>query len=227
MTSKIVEYLKNRQNQQTKFLLFNRVDVFLKSNPEFNVKEVLDKIEKEIPPSFFNKIHKIVIGNFKDDMGNSSFYKDNCIFVSPADQLGLFSDIIHELCHGLLENHSSYFYSDDIETEFLGKRKRLFDILESNGYTPFESIFSRTEYSPNLDDYLTNQIGYDKINPMIVGLFPNVYSITSLDEYIAVNFEFFFGKDKKKYVKDLCPAVYRKISNLTGTNARTHFVFRA
>ena len=74
-------------------------------------------------------------------------------------------------------------------------------------------LFFSEEYVDELDNFLYDQIGYDKIIPLTVGLFTSPYSVTSLREYFANGFEEYLSGEKD-YLKEISPSLYNKIEFL-------------
>jgi len=220
----LLKYITEKQNAINKHLLHRNVEVecLIDGVP---IRDVIEKIEKFIPDYFFDGVEKIVIGDFRDTNHNRSFYKDNCFYITYKNKEELERDISHELCHYLFEKYN-FFEDVLVHSEFMGKRRRLFDILTYSGYNDLpEKPFASSDYNKQLDDYLFKQIGYGKLTPHIVGLFPDPYSVTSLQEYVSTCFEFFFVKDRD-YIKKICPATYKLLMHLIGKNGKLYFVLR-
>jgi hypothetical protein len=222
MKNPLLEYIVNKQKAINKHLLFRKIEVEIVDG--FNIGDSLEKIESSIPEYFFNGVDKIVIGQFRDKDHNRSFYKDGIIYVSINNQEDVMRDISHELSHFLFDKYS-IFEDVLISEEFMGKRRRLFDILLYAGYNPPKDLFARSDYNKEFDDYLYETVGYQKLTSHIIGLFPDPYSVTSLEEYVSTCFEFFFIKDRD-YIKKICPATYKVFNHLIGKNGKLYFVLR-
>jgi hypothetical protein len=97
--------------------------------------------------------------------------------------------------------------------EFLGKRKRLYSILKNEGYDVILEEFLNVNYNEDFDMFLYQDIGYAKLNNLVMGLFPGAYSVTSLGEYYATGFERFYMREGNKISK-MCPVLIRKIDLL-------------
>ena len=93
------------------------------------------------------------------------------------------------------------------------KRERLYQILKQEDLHTKHSLFLKTKYDKDFDNYLYRGIGYQALNMLIVGLFYSPYAVTSLREYFANGFEAFF-LNKNKELKDICPVTWSKIDNL-------------
>ena len=97
--------------------------------------------------------------------------------------------------------------------EFLGKRQRLFHILRAEGYDVQPKDFMETDYSQEFDMFLFKEIGYPALTQLTMGLFLTPYGVTSLSEYFAESFEYFFVRDPQ-CVKKITPSCYTKILEL-------------
>lgn len=222
MKNPLLEYVINKQKAINKHLLFRTIEVEVVDG--FDIKDSLNKIENAIPEYFFDGANKIIIGNFRNKDNNRSFYKDGVIYVSVNDQEDILRDICHELSHFLFDKYT-IFEDVLISEEFMGKRRRLFDTLLYAGYNPPKDLFAKSDYNKEFDDYLYQTVGYGKLTPHIIGLFPDPYSVTSLEEYVSTCFEFFFIKDRD-YIKKICPATYKVFNHLIGKNGKLYFILR-
>jgi hypothetical protein len=107
-------------------------------------------------------------------------------------------------------------YADGkLEQEFLAKRKKLYDVLEAEGLDPDLELFLETEYNPEMDAYLYKTVGYDRLNFIVAsyGLFTSAYPATSLREYFASGFEYYFLEDPTE-LNAISPVLYKKIEEL-------------
>ena len=132
---------KKQLKERKMYSIFGSVHVFLKDElpDDINLPVILKKIELLIPEHFINNLDSIYIGYFKefDERDINAFYKDDTIYVTNLQQNeeDLLDDIIHEIAHIVESNYINEIYSDDqIEVEFLGKRKRLEHMLEYEGF---------------------------------------------------------------------------------------------
>ena len=66
------------------------------------------------------------------------------------------------------------------------------------------------EYNKKFDMYLYEEVGYPILNTLTVGLYCSPYGATSIREYFANGFEFFFLKDRE-LVKQVSPQLYKKL----------------
>ena len=160
----------------------------------------------------------IYIGQFKQliDREITAVFEDGAIYLTNEqdDDRDMIDDIIHEIAHSIEEMYGHGIYDDGyVQREFLGKRKRLYVDLKNNDYNPPEELQYKTEYIKKIDDYLYEEVTYDAMWHFVGGLFPSPYAATSLREYFARGFEEYV-MDNKKELKQLCPALYKKIKAL-------------
>jgi len=119
------------------------------------------------------------------------------------------------MAHLVEEANGFEIYSDgQLQKEFLGKRKRLYYILSSEGYDAEILEFMNPEYSREFDNFLYKKVGYANLEQLIQGLFYSPYATTSLREYFANGFEAFFLKKEQKYLQSISPVLYNKIENI-------------
>ena len=70
--------------------------------------------------------------------------------------------------------------------------------------------FFNTEYDKKFDEFLLNEVGYDRLSGFTEGLFLAPYSVTSLREYFARGFEEYY-LENRLYLKEICPYIYKKL----------------
>ena len=89
------------------------------------------------------------------------------------------------------------------------------------GFDTARYDFNDTSYNKELDFFLYKEVGYEKLNTFIQGLFISEYSVVSLREYFAIGFEEHYI-NKSIYLKEICPYIYNKLALLeelvTGKN---------
>ena len=93
------------------------------------------------------------------------------------------------------------------------KRLKLKKILRIHDYNVDLHDFSKIEFDEELDQFLLNEIGYEKLSNLTVGMFLDPYSISSLREYFATGFEEYYLGDRS-YLNNVCPYIYKKVSYL-------------
>jgi hypothetical protein len=210
-----------KQNKKEYFIHGNTL-LFLneKLPAEADVEIVKKTLEKTIPKKLFRDLDWIYVGEFPELKAREvqSAYLRGAIYIRNDNQTteSLYKSIIHELAHSVETNFREYIYGDDtVAAEFIGKRKKLKDILKAHKFEFDEPlVFLRQEYNPKFDEFLYKTVGYDVLNQLSVGLFVSPYGATSMREYFANGFEHFFTDDKE-YLSKISPKLYAKIYNLT------------
>ncbi len=213
---------KRFQEQQREFLMKEGLQVFIKDKLTNNIslKSVLDTISSYIPSHLFNEIDSVYVGLFDDfeKKDTNAAYKDGAIYISNEqdDEQDLIDDIVHEVAHSLEAPFGYLIYGDgELKKEFLAKRQKLYDVLESEGLKPDLDLFMNTEYSLEMDNYLYKEVGYDRLNFIMnsYNIFTSAYPATSLREYFASGFEYYF-LEEPTYLAEVCPTLFEKIEEL-------------
>jgi len=193
---------------------------------DIDFARVITDIEDTIPAHLYEQVDAIYIGEFDElkEKDKKAAYMDGAIFVDNEhlSEQDLIENIVHEIAHAVEATYGNYIYSDGrVEREFLGKRKRLYDLLlhgqghhEGAYISQYEEQFKNSDYSEKLDSLLYNKIGYETIASISMGLFISAYSPTSLAEYFAVGFEFYYLDTDWPWLKGTCPILYEKIKGL-------------
>lgn len=183
--------------------------------PSINLKQVLEQVEALIPSAFLRYVQAVKIGMFVEMLERSvnALYKDGVLYITNMqdDSQDIVDDMIHEISHAVEQNNAEIIYSDGaIQQEFLGKRKRLYNLLKSKGYNVIIEQFLKPEYDEDFDMFLFQDVGYPALEAIAGGLFLSPYSMTSINEYFAIGFESFYI-DKSPYLKKMCPQLSNKI----------------
>lgn len=186
----------------------------------FDLNKVILKIEELVPYYCFSNVDKVYIGDFPEltDRSMNAAFAENVIYVTnhQESESDMVDDVVHELAHAVEEANSGDIYSDGlIEREFMSKRKMLFSDLESEGYEVPDEFLHNSNFVQEVDDFLFMEVGYPTLEAMTSDYFLLPYSITSIREYWATGFEFYFY-GKYDIVKTLCPNVYKKIKEVLG-----------
>jgi len=207
------------ENQERR--LYN-IGIYIKdkfTNP-VNLDEIIDMLRVNLPEVMFEEIDAIYIGNFEILQSHdlNAMYSDGAIYVSNEqdNEQDLIDDIVHEMAHALESKYSYLIYGDGkVDQEFVSKRARLYTILKDMGYDPNQELFLDSEYNKELDLYLYKEVGYETLNIICAssGLFTSAYAITSIREYYATGFEYYF-LDERRYLKQICPQLYKKIKEM-------------
>ena len=163
------------------------------------------------------------VGRFKEfeEKQVNAMYRDGAIYISNEQDNNedMIDDLIHELAHAAEHLYAQEIYSDKkIQNEFLGKRKRLSDMIREYGYFSDDSApsFSELEYTQELDNFLYKKLGYDKLETFCAGLFIRPYAVTDIREYFATAFECFL-LDDRRYLKKISPEAYKKVAMVCST----------
>jgi SepF-like predicted cell division protein (DUF552 family) len=220
MSDNLLNYIKESVSRSGIYYLNKEIPVWSDDPlPEhINLSAVLDKVETMLPSAHFRYVHAVKIGTYPEmiDREINAMYKDNVLYISnfQSDEEDMYDDIIHEIAHAVEESNQDLIYGDErLMIEFLGKRKRLFNLLKSQGYDVKIEEFLKIKYDYDFDMFLFQEIGYPTLNNLVMGLFPGAYSVTSISEYFATGFERYYMKQGKKLSK-MCPVLVRKIDYL-------------
>jgi len=213
---KIVNYMKSKKKK----LFENKIgsfQVFIQDPlPEnINITVVFEEVESLLPEHFLSLIDVVYVGNFSffQEKNINSTYLDGALYISNEQDNNddMKDDIIHEFAHALEEKYNDFLYDDEeIKNEYFGKLKKLKNYLSFENYDLRGINFFNTKYNQQFDEFLFNDVGYNKLSGFIEGLFLAPYSITSLREYFARAFEEFFLGDRL-YLKSICPYYYKKL----------------
>ena len=223
------KYLKNSfiksMNERKEYYLYDIPVYILNSMPDhIDIDHVLDEIKETVPYEFLSALEGIYVGEFPElkERDIQAMLKDDAIYLSSfkdypevTEEIVL-KDIIHEVAHLVEKEYYYEIYGDSrIEDEYIGKKKRLVDLLRSNdvSFTGMGTLFFSDEAVDELDDFLYKQLGYDNLIPLTTGLFTSPYSVTSIREYFANGFEEYL-MGERRYIKEISPILYKKIDDL-------------
>jgi len=223
----LLEHLKKKQqklqSKNTDFYTSHGLHVYIKDaivDDSIDIERVVAQVEEILPSSFLSEVEMILVGDFDEfrDRQISAAYKDGALYVSnvQADESDMVDDIVHEISHSLEEPYGyDLYYDGKLKNEFLHKREQLHQILWANNFKVPKAFFANIEYDEELDNYLLNKVGYDKLTQFCVGLFISAYAPTSLREYFATGFtDFFMEPSGHEYLKRISPVLYKKINDL-------------
>ena len=182
--------------------------------------EVIEEFESYMPNHLLDEVEMIVVGWFDefDERQINAFYSDNCLYISNEqdDPEDMIDDLIHETAHSLEAPYGSEIYGDGkLEREFLNKRMQLYEILWAHDYKAPKSFFTDLDYNKEFDNFLLNQVGYDKLALLMQGVFISPYAATSLREYFATGFTDFFMRSSHSDLKSVSPVLYNKLQTLS------------
>ena len=196
------------------------IDIYIKDAlPDgIDPDAVFKFVSNRIPSHLITGVDVMYVGDFEmlREKDVNALYQDGAIYISNTqdNHEDMADDIVHELAHAVEEQYKDFLYADQsLKKEFLGKRKRLYDILLSNDYKPLGKLINTYIYDKEIDMYFYKDVGYDTMWNIVVGLFPSPYSCTSLREYFAVGFEEYYLRNRTE-LKTICPVLYNKLSEL-------------
>jgi hypothetical protein len=170
----------------------------------------------------------IYVGEFLelDQRQISAMFLDGAIYISAFNDFPeiteeiIVKDVVHEIAHMLEEKFDFEIYGDQsIINEYNAKKKKLVSLLRAEGivFPGMGTLFFSNDYVDELDNFLLNKLGYDKLSVLTAGLFLSPYSVTSIREYFATVFEEFVSGDKN-YLKQISPAAFEKVEELFREN---------
>ena len=220
----MLEYMKNRQKkileQVSNYYTTSGIQVYFKEqlvNPDLDVERVTARLEKLVPTHLLSEIEMIIFGYFDEfeEKEISAFYKDGMLYMSNfiQDEEELLEHMIHEVSHSVEESHGREIYYDQkVKNEFISKRAVLHDLLWKMGFKAPQSLFADIEYNHEFDMYLFQEIGYDKLSEVIMGLFISPYAATCLREYFATGFtDFYSHSNDHGYLNKISPKLFQKL----------------
>lgn len=219
------DYIKKRLGEQKLFLLYKKIPIqIIQPLPShINIQEVIDIVENKIPSIFFThtNIESIYVGKFKHLINRKlqASYEGGTIYLSNHDDnpnidaLQIAKDITHEVAHAVHEVVGLGIFGDRLlESEFIGKRRALGNLLQMEGYDIQHYDFYNVEYDERFDEFLFKAVGYKELSTLTIGLFDSPYSATSIHEYFANGFEDFFFGDIA-YMKNISEELYNKVES--------------
>lgn len=221
----LIKHLQQKQKnllENSNFYTPDGLNVYFQKpliNKKINVEKVVGKIEDSIPSHLRSEIEMIIFGQFDEfaERSLNAFYKDGALYVSNIqdDEEDLYDDLAHEIAHSVEEVYGYEIYGDQkVKDEFLRKRKFMHDLLWSKGYKAPLSFFLDSEYNKEFDMFLYEDIGYDKLSQLLIGLFVSAYAATSLREYFATGFTEYFIDPTHNTLKKVSPELYNKIFSI-------------
>jgi len=222
----MLEYLreshKRVMNNTDNFYTGSGIHVYVKDELTngIPVDEIVEEFESYLPDQLLEEVEMIVVGWFDEfeERQINAFYSDNCLYISNEqdDAEDMIDDLIHETAHSLEEPYGNEIYGDGkLEKEFLNKRLQLYETLWSYDYKAPKAFFTDLDYNTEFDDFLLNQVGYDKLALLMQGMFVSPYAATSLREYFATGFTYFFMNKSRDDLKSISPVLYNKLRSLS------------
>jgi hypothetical protein len=218
MKSYIKESAKKIKSLKEIYFFGKPVFLLKPFNNSISLETVLNKIESIIPDFLTNNFEVVYVGDFtsfhRKGRVFNAMYKDSALYISNIqdNEEDLIDDLIHEIAHSFEKEYDENIYGDNaVEEEFLGKRKRLYYLVDKP--TTSMLYYLSPDYQPEFDEHLYDDLGYDYLRVLASGLFYSPYAITSLREYWANGFENYLIGDRQK-LKDLSPILYTKIKQI-------------
>jgi len=199
----------------------HEIDIIIKDTlpDHIDMDFVMKYISTRVPSYLLRGIDIIYVGQF-DFLINkqaNALYEDGAIYITndQSDDADMVDDIVHEIAHAVEDNWTDLIYGDNqLQREFLRKRKDLYGVLLNNNQTPPPPQFlASLSYDEAIDDYLYKEIGYTALWSYVSGIFPSPYAATSLREYFARGFEEYFIGDRKSLTNGF-NVLYSKIEDL-------------
>tara|TARA_Y100000593_G_scaffold83314_1_gene156904 strand:- start:821 stop:1477 length:657 start_codon:yes stop_codon:yes gene_type:complete len=206
--------------EKTDFYTPAGIQVFTKDqmiNDSISVESAIAKYESKLPDHIRNEVEMIIVGHFDEfeERDINAFYKDGALYVSnfQSNNDDLLDDLVHETAHSLEEAYGFEIYGDEkIKQEFLSKRTNLYHLLWDIGFKIQKRLFTDLEYNQEFDEFLLQDVGYDRLSGILKGVFVSPYAATSLREYFATAFtEFYLYPDSHNYLQKVSPEVYKKL----------------
>tara|TARA_R110001592_G_scaffold300722_4_gene571951 strand:- start:464 stop:1126 length:663 start_codon:yes stop_codon:yes gene_type:complete len=214
----LTTYITERKQSAARTAV-NGIEFIILDKGKFDTADIqylLNQIEEKTSPESCQHIHQIKLGSFPklEKENYKSYYKDGVMYLSNKENFveELLMNFFHELAHSFEKPYFDQIYGDRfLEKEFLNKRNRLKSVItmyEGGRPPPFD--FNKINYSKELDDYLANTIGYEKLWKYSAGIFTNPYAATSLREYFAAGFESWLKGDQNLLYR-ISPVLYNKL----------------
>lgn len=222
----LLDYIQHRQQmleESGDFYTPAGIQVFSKDplvDDSVDMDAVVAKFESLLPDHIRDEVEMIIVGHFDEfeERGINAFYKDGTLHVTnfQSDNDDLLDNLVHETAHSLEEAHGHFIYGDQkLKNEFLRKREHLYNILWKMGFKAPQGMFRDTEYDQEFDEFLHQDVGYDKLSGVLKGVFVTPYAATSLREYFATAFtEFYLYPDSHSYISKVSPELYKKLVQL-------------
>ncbi len=214
----LVNYVKNK-NEKLKLKKVGSLQIIFKDHfsNDIDYVSLIKRVNQLLPDHILELVDVLYVGDFDyfKQRDINAMYLDGAIYVSnEQDNEGdLLDDIIHEYSHACEAAYGEMIYGDgDIKDDFLSKRQTLKRFLRhENRWSDIEDYdFTEIDYDEDLDMFLKDGVGYERLNNLINGLFLNPYSTVSLREYFARGFEEYYLGDRL-YLKKICPYIYNKL----------------
>tara|TARA_R110000824_G_scaffold24211_1_gene85613 strand:- start:1107 stop:1778 length:672 start_codon:yes stop_codon:yes gene_type:complete len=219
LSTKITEYINNKQTHDISNILHGiDVNIIDELVNNINVKNAFSSLTLLIPKKFFKNIDIIYIGKFDilKKRNLDALYLDGAIYLSnnQKNESDLMGNIVHEVAHNIISlTNGQVFKINNLESEFIEKRKAVYNRLKAQKKPVNLQNFLNPYFDQTFDDYLFKEIGYDLLNILSYDVVISPYSLTSIEEYFATGFDYYFLKDRKFLAKK-CPELLDLITVL-------------
>jgi hypothetical protein len=173
------------------------------------------EVEEILPPQLLAGVDVVYIGKFEELADRNATFANGGIYMTSAEpaNFDMVENFIHEVAHSLEATYGMEIYTNDLHQEFLGKRHKLYYLLNNEGYHLNQEAYANTEYNKEFDSFLANVVGYPLLLNLTMGLFISPYGATSMGEYFANGFEKYFLGDATA-LRKISPVLYRKIEKI-------------
>ena len=222
MTNKTLDYIKSNleKRKRVENTLHGR-DLVVVVNPlpeHSNIDSVLRRVENYVPSSLTQEIDAIYIGEFKllQQRSIQALYYHGTIYLTNEqdDENDMLDDLVHEIAHAAESLKKDKIYGDgSLQEEFLIKRRKMLDILLEIGYDIDKKSMLSPDFDQELDNFFYWEVGYERLDNLINGIFISPYSITSLREYWAKGFET-YALGNKTELQEVSPILYKKLETV-------------
>ena len=222
MTNKTLDYIKSNleKRKRVENTLHGR-DLVVVVNPlpeHINIDSVLRRVENYVPSSLTQEIDAIYIGEFKllQQRSIQALYYHGTIYLTNEqdDENDMLDDLVHEIAHAAESLKKDKIYGDgSLQEEFLIKRRKMLDILLEIGYDIDKKSMLSPDFDQELDNFFYWEVGYERLDNLINGIFISPYSITSLREYWAKVFET-YALGNKTELQEVSPILYKKLETV-------------
>ena len=222
MTNKPLDYIKSNleKRKRVENTLHGR-DLVVVVNPlpeHINIDSVLRRVENYVPSSLTQEIDAIYIGEFKllQQRSIQALYYHGTIYLTNEqdDENDMLDDLVHEIAHAAESLKKDKIYGDgSLQEEFLIKRRKMLDILLEIGYDIDKKSMLSPDFDQELDNFFYWEVGYERLDNLINGIFISPYSITSLREYWAKGFEA-YALGNKTELQEVSPILYKKLETV-------------
>ncbi len=189
------------------------VFVFGEAEPSVNIPGFCTEIENTLPLSVLRNVEVCYIADNPILDGRNAAYAEGAIYMKLSEPTNddMVENFIHEVAHAAETDRPYFIYDERMQMEFLGKRRKLYHLLQAEGYEQIpERMYANAEYNKPFDDFLANVVGYPTLLSLTMGLFCSPYGATSIQEYFANGFEKYFTENPE-YVKSISPILYQKV----------------